>query len=155
MRLQEIMSSAVKTISPGEGADLAWECMRGFGIHHLAVVEEGQVVGVVSQRDLGGLRGAAARAGRTIGEVMSRHVLTASPRTTVRQAANLLRGHAIGSLLVVEDGKLLGIVTVSDMLELLGRGVQRPVEQGKRWTLKHRGPRRKPGEGAARDRAHR
>jgi CBS domain-containing protein len=50
-----------------------------------------------------------------------------------------MRGRTIGSLPVVEKGRLAGIVTVTDLLDLIGRGVERPVEKGKRWTLKHRG----------------
>ena len=38
---------------------------------------------------------------------------------------------------------LIGIVTTTDLLDLIGRGVERPVAHAKRWTLKHRGPRRR------------
>ena len=53
---------------------------------------------------------------------------------TVRQAANLMRGRGIGCLAVVDDDKPIGIGTITDVLELIGRGVERPVEQGKRLT---------------------
>jgi hypothetical protein len=52
-----------------------------------------------------------------------------------------MRGHIIGCLPVIERGKVAGIGTLTDLLDLLGRGVQKPVAMGKRWTLKHRGPR--------------
>jgi acetoin utilization protein AcuB len=149
MRLADLMSTDVKKASPSDSADLAWERMRTHGIHHLAVVDGGRVVGLVSERDLGGARGGGMRLGKAVADVMSDKVIVAAPTTTVRQAANLLRGHAIGSLLVVEGEKLRGIVTVSDLLALLGRGVDRPVERGKRWTLKHRGPRRRPASRVA------
>ena len=60
----------------------------------------------------------------------------------VRQAANLLRGRTIGCLPVLEDGKLVGILTTTDLLEQIGRGSDRPAK-GKRWVMKGRGPRRK------------
>jgi acetoin utilization protein AcuB len=69
---------------------------------------------------------------------------------TVRQAANLLRGRTIGCLPVVEDGAILGIVTTIDLLELIGRGAERPVPKTRRWVLKDRGPRRKPVAGRGR-----
>jgi CBS domain-containing protein len=62
---------------------------------------------------------------------------------TIRQAANLLRGRMIGCLPVLEGGKLIGILTATDMLEQIGRGSDRPA-RGKRWVMKGRGPRRKP-----------
>jgi acetoin utilization protein AcuB len=122
MRLWEIMSTAVKTATMRETADAAYTRMQMGGFRHLVVVEEGRVVGVLSTRDLGGRGGNAIRKGRTVGDVMTPHVITAHPDTTVREAANTLRGHTIGCLPVVEGKKLKGIVTVTDLLELVGRG---------------------------------
>jgi CBS-domain-containing membrane protein len=112
-------------------------------------VEGHKPVGVVSERDLGGPKGAEVRRGRTVGDLMSQPLVTATPQTTVREAANLLRGHLVGCLPLLERGRIVGIVTLSDLLDLIGRGVERPVARGKRWTLRHRGPRRSqvPGKG--------
>jgi acetoin utilization protein AcuB len=74
---------------------------------------------------------------------MTSPVVTARPETTLRQAANLLRGRTIGCLPVLEEGRLLGIVTTTDLLELIGRGAERPVAKSRRFILKGRGPRRK------------
>ena len=57
---------------------------------------------------------------------------------TVREAANLLRGRSIGCLPVFDGDQLAGIVTTSDLLELIGRGVERPVAESTRWTLGRR-----------------
>lgn len=141
MRLKEIMSSPVETATLDESADEAYDRMRLRRIHHLVVVDGKAIVGVLSERDLGGRKGASLRKGRAVADVMTEGVHTAAPTTTVREAANLLRGHVIGCIPVVERGKLVGMVTIADLLELIGRGAERPVAQGKRWTLKHRGPR--------------
>ncbi len=69
--------------------------------------------------------------------------ITAAPGMTLRKAANLLRGRTIGCLPVMQDHELVGIVTTTDLLELVGRGVERPTTKGKRWVMKGRGPRRK------------
>jgi acetoin utilization protein AcuB len=145
MRLQDFMSTEIKTISPTATVGTARNVMRTHGIHHLLVVDMGRVVGVVSYGDLGGragVRGVQNEA-RALSEIMTGHVVTAVPETTVRQAANLLRGRTIGCLVVLDGGaKPVGIVTTTDLLELLGRGAERPIERSTPWTLGRRGVRR-------------
>jgi len=143
MRVQDVMTEGVQTVSPGTAADDAWALMRLKRIHHLVVTQGSRPVGVLSDRDTGGLRGRSLRAGRTVGELMTKPVITVPRTTPVRRAANLMRGHSIGCLVVTDAGKVAGIVTVADLLELLGRGGDRSVETSKRWTLKHRAPHRK------------
>lgn len=143
MRVGDVMSPAVKTIAPDAAAEDAWRLMRAERIHHLVVNEGGTIVGVISNRDLGGTEaGTSGRAGRRVSAVMTAQTVTATPRTTLREAANLMRGRGIGCLPIVDGKRLVGILTVTDLLDLIGRGAERPVEQAKRWTLKHRGPRR-------------
>jgi CBS domain-containing protein len=144
LRVQDVMSAPVETIRPDAPADAAWQQMNLKGIHHLVVRDGSAVVGLLSVRDVGGRRGAALRRGHTVGELMSPGPVSVPPETPVRRAANVMRGRSIGSLLVTDaTGKLRGIVSVADLLELLGRGSSRPVVQGKRWTLKHRGQTRR------------
>lgn len=143
MRVQEIMKTGVETVGAEATAEEAWSRMRLRRIHHLVVTRGKDVVGVVSDRDLGSLRGQGFRIGRDVVDVMTPTVVTARKDTTIRQAANLMRGRTIGSLPVVEKGKLVGIVTTSDLLVLIGKGAERPVARSRRWTLKNRGPRRK------------
>jgi acetoin utilization protein AcuB len=142
MRVQDVMTSGVKTIAPSTRAEDAWNMMAIEGIHHLVVTEGSRIAGVISSRDLGG-RPARMRREFVVGDVMSARVLTIAPTATVRQAANLMRGHSIGCLVVATDGKVVGIVTVSDLLELLGRGLDRGAVSHTRWTLNHRVPHRK------------
>jgi acetoin utilization protein AcuB len=141
MRLSEIMERRVETVGPELPADDAWNIMRLQRIRHLVVVRGGHVMGVLSDRDLGGTKGSAVRLKHTVEELMTGHVVAATPRTTVREAANLMRGRTIGCLPVLDRGRLAGIVTVSDLLELIGRGTERPIPKTKRWTLRHRGQR--------------
>jgi CBS domain-containing protein len=136
MRLSDVMSSPVVTVEAGMSVREAQAVMRTKGFHHLAVRVDGKGIGVVCHHDL-----ATARPDQEILEVLPAQVVTATPRTTVRQAANLMRGRAVGCLLVVEREKPVGIVTVSDLLMLVGKGVERPVAQSRRWTLRDRGPR--------------
>jgi hypothetical protein len=54
-----------------------------------------------------------------------------------------MRGRSVGCLVVATGDSVVGIVTISDLLELIGRGLDRGVATNKRWTLKHRVPHRK------------
>jgi acetoin utilization protein AcuB len=143
MRLQEIMNRDVRTVSPSLAAEDAYQLMRQAQVRHLAVMEGPRLVGVLSERDLGSSRGGAGRKNRLVVELMTPHTITASPETTVREAANLLRGHIIGCLPVLEGRKVVGIVTTTDLLELIGRGAARPRVDGPSWVLKGRGPRKR------------
>lgn len=142
MRLKDIMSSNVHTVDSQESALRAWETMKQYGVHHLVVVEKGTVVGVLTDRDLGGSHGVRTREGHAVRDLMTDKPLCADPNWTVRQAANRMRNRAIGCLPVVEAGKLKGIITVSDLLDLLGRGLEKPLVQEGRKHLTKRGPRK-------------
>jgi CBS domain-containing protein len=126
MRLQEIMSTDVVTTAPGRTVAEAREEMRRRDVHHLVVVEDGRVVGIVSSRDTGE---------GTVRDVMQGRIISATTDTTVREAANLLRGRSIGCLPVYDGDQLAGIVTTTDLLELIGRGVERPVGESRKWTV--------------------
>jgi CBS domain-containing protein len=65
------------------------------------------------------------------------------PVATIRKAANLMRGRSIGCLVVTRRDRIAGIVTVTDLLDLIGRGLERPAGSAARRTLKYRTPHRK------------
>ena len=140
MRLQDIMSREIKSVRSTATVGEARALMKVNGIRHLLVLDQGDVVGVVSDRDLGGRTASDDR--RAVSDLMTGNVVTAFPEMTVRQAANRLRGRTIGCLPVVEDNRPVGIVTTTDLLDLIGRGSERPVQRVDRWTLRGRGPRR-------------
>lgn len=138
MRLGDIMRTHVETISPREPVDAALRRMRQARMRHLVVQDGQRIVGVLSDRDIppaGSTRQVAA-----VEDVMSRAPLTCSPETTLRKAANLLRGRMIGCLPVVEEGRIVGIVTTTDLLEMIGAGIETPAKKTRRRVLKERGP---------------
>jgi acetoin utilization protein AcuB len=148
MRLRDIMHTRVETISPRESAASAFERMRREKIRHLVVQDGRKIVGVLSDRDVAGM--GSLRQVETVEDVMTSPAITSSPDFTVRQAANLLRGRTMGCLPIVEAGKIVGIVTTTDLLELIGAGIERPVAKTRRWVLKDRGPRHRPVAGRGR-----
>ena len=122
MRVEEIMSTDVEIISPDATAEDARNRMHLRGIHHLIVEENNEIVGVVSDRDLGGPRRVADLKGKIVRDVMAQSVATIKPENSLRDAANLFRGRSIGCLPVVHNKKAIGIITVTDLLDLIGRG---------------------------------
>ena len=140
MRIGDIMSEQVDTISFGASVGEARELMKRNDIRHLVVMDGARIAGVVSARDLG--RSGSGSDTAWIENVMSSPIVTADRKTTIQRAANLLRGHRVGCLPIVEDGKPVGIVTISDLLDILGKGVDRTTPGASHWEEKHRGRRR-------------
>jgi len=133
MRVHEIMTRRVQTVAHTENAEAAWNLMRWKRIHHLVVTGDGgEVVGVVSARDLGGRDRDEIRRMRPIGAMMTAYAVKATPDMPVRQAANVMRGWNIGCLPVIDDGKLVGIVTVSDLLRIVAEGAEKPAAAPKK-----------------------
>ncbi len=106
----------------------ALRVMRAHRIRHLPVLEEGEVVGMISDRDLRlampsplGMESAedVAAAERTpVADIMARGAITVGPFDTVEDAAVRMRRQRVGSLPVVDAaGKLLGILTETDILQ--------------------------------------
>jgi CBS domain-containing protein len=135
MRLKEIMSSPLEVIGPKATAAEARARMRRARIHHLVIANGRDVVGIVSERDLDDVEPEAS-----VDQVMSGPVITAPASTTVGEAANILRGQAIGCLPVTERGKPIGMVTVADLLTLLGKGSIHVHPETGRFVLWRRGP---------------
>ncbi len=136
------MTRGVEVIRPGAPAATAREHMRRRSIHHLLVKEGRELVGVLSARDLkrGARRGNEPR--RTVvADFMTPTVVAVQSGTSVHKAANLMRGHSIGCLIVVDAGEATGIVTLADLLEQAGEA--RRHRGGRRPALHYRVPHRK------------
>jgi acetoin utilization protein AcuB len=133
------MRKEVRTIKPTEPASAAKELFRRYDIHHLVVVDRKDVIGLIADRDLMDIDGDTP-----VQRAMARPPVTIAPDETVRKAAALMTGHVIGSLPVVDDGKLVGIVTTFDLVALLAKGATRPGPTNERTVMAKRGPRPKP-----------
>jgi len=120
MRVYEVMSKDVETVKPAVHASEARTRMRQRKIHHLVVTQGSQLAGIISERDLGGMKLPKSLGDFTVSDLMTSPVVTVTTRTPVRRAAALMKGRSIGSLVVTSaNGKVAGIVTVGDLLELL------------------------------------
>ncbi|MDP8940788.1 MAG: CBS and ACT domain-containing protein [Actinomycetota bacterium] len=126
LRVRDAMTREVITLEPEASAARAWGICREKGIRHLPIVEEGRLLGLVSDRDLRDV--SPPRAGRdqenTLGwvrvrDIMSTDVVTIHPLDTIDHAAREIHDRKIGCLPVVADGELVGIVTSQDMMRTL------------------------------------
>jgi CBS domain-containing protein len=135
-RLRDIMSTRLVTIGPKEAASEAWTRMRRRRIRHLVVMEGGRLVGVLSERDLGGRAGADIRRGRKVQDLMTPQVESAAPETTIRAAAELMRKRLIGSLPVLDGDRLVGIVTATDVFDALGSAATETMSRAERQLLR-------------------
>ncbi len=136
MRLSDVMRSPVVTVSPNETVGLVRSRMRLHGIRHVAVVDGHRLLGVVSDRDVHVPAPRTKRAANprsnddgfertAVQDVMSSPAVALGPTATTREAANIMRGRKIGCIAVVDGERLVGIVTETDMLELVGQPATR------------------------------
>lgn len=136
MLVAQRMTRNPVTVAPETPVPVAIALMAANHFHHLPVVtDEGQLVGIVSDRDLRLATqspvlpmddpGASAPmlTDLSAGDVMTEEVVTVTPGTTLLQAGQMMREHHISCLPVVRDGRLSGIITRTDLfyffLELL------------------------------------
>jgi acetoin utilization protein AcuB len=137
MLVKNRMSADPVSVSPDDTLAQALRLTREHRIRHLPVVRDGDLVGILSDRDLRSAMpsplevedaGRAARLGDTpVVQVMTAEVITTGPHDTVEDAARLLCRHRIGALPVVDaHGRLLGMISETDVLnafaEILSAG---------------------------------
>jgi len=124
------MTTDVTTIGRNDELTIADDIMKMKRLRHLPVVEEGRLVGILTQRDLfHAALSTAMNFGEkaqkeflktvVVKEVMTDEVLSIDPNADVKEAARLMIEHKIGCLPVVESGKLVGLVTETDLLRVI------------------------------------
>lgn len=112
----------------------AHKLLKEKRIRRLPVADRGHLVGIVTLGDVREAEPSDATtlsifelhyllAKLTIGEIMTREPITIKPDATIREAAKIMLQHKIGGLPVMEDGKVVGIITESDIFRVL---VQEP-----------------------------
>jgi CBS domain-containing protein len=122
------MTKSVLTIKPKETVRQAREAMSKHRVNQLPVVIDDKVVGIVTDRDIRDAYPSSIRLLRgkdidefadshTVEEVMTYNVVTVSSETSLREAAQRVRKQRFGALPVVDHGKLVGIITRSDLLD--------------------------------------
>ena len=119
LAVREVMATHPITVRPHETARHAYQLMRDNRFRHLPVMEDGRLVGILSDRDLRPVLLSPGLARARVRELMSEDLTTVGPDTSIEEAASLLVVKKIGCLPVVAQGQLVGIVTETDLLAVL------------------------------------
>jgi len=127
MKVREIMVTEVVTLHVDEELSLASDIMNLARIRHLPIVEGERLVGIISQRDLfraslASVMGFDYAETRdhlktvSIRDAMVKKVITVTPDTDIVKAGRMMLDRKFGCLPVVEDDRLVGMVTETDIL---------------------------------------
>jgi len=116
MRVGEIMNKEPVTIGPKTPVGQALKLMQQHQIRHLPVIGDGSMVGWISARTLREVLLASMLEVITVGDVMVQAPISVTPETSVEEAARLVHEHRIGGMPVLEGDKLVGVLTVNDLL---------------------------------------
>lgn len=138
MDVSQWMTKAPVTIKPKDTLRHARERLAKYRVNQLPVVVGDKLVGIVTDRDVRDAYPSSLRLfygkdidefgdSHTIEEVMTYNVVTVSPQTPLREAAQRLRQQRFGALPVIEREKLVGIITRSDVLDaMLAEEMEKP-----------------------------
>ena len=113
--------NATFSITPGTTVYHALEIMLEKNVSALVVLENEELKGIFTERDYARkviLKGKASR-DTLIGEIMSADVITVSPRSSIDDCMRLMTSKFIRHLPVMEDGKLVGIVSIGDLVKYI------------------------------------
>lgn len=115
MQIANLMTSEPVVVGPQDVLANAKVLMDRGGFRRLPVVEDGRLVGILTERDLREHTGYLES--MRVNVAMRTALVTVTPQHTVEDAARLMLKHKVGGLPIVADGKLVGIVTTSDVIK--------------------------------------
>jgi acetoin utilization protein AcuB len=130
MQAQDIMTADPTTVSPEAPVAEAWDLMRDRAVRHIPVVDRGELVGMVSDRDLAhfdlarlltteGAEALRRELSTSVVRIMSADVVAVDPEAELGEIVDLLVDNRIGAVAVVRTGtrELVGIVSYIDVLK--------------------------------------
>ncbi|HDR16893.1 MAG TPA: CBS domain-containing protein, partial [Desulfobacteraceae bacterium] len=135
MYVGRIMHRELVTVPPDTPLDKARDIIAEKAISHLLIVDHGgKLVGLVSDRDIRQSWASPATSlskqelnyllGKiNLGMIMVKKIVTVGPETTIERAALIMQQNRISALPVLEQEKLVGIITTTDVMEVLLRAI--------------------------------
>ncbi|MDF2531745.1 MAG: hrp [Clostridia bacterium] len=116
LKIKEIMTTDVRTISANDSISEAANIMKQLDVGSVPVVDNNLLVGIITDRDLV-LRGLAMgkNAQESVSTIMSKDITTVTPDEDVHKAADIMASKQIRRLPIVENDRLVGIVSIGDM----------------------------------------
>ncbi|MDO9531153.1 MAG: CBS and ACT domain-containing protein [Deltaproteobacteria bacterium] len=116
MLVGQIMSQKIVTISPDKRVGQALQLMQKHQIRHVPVMMHDRMVGWITSRDLREVLLASMLEEIKVGDVMVQAPISVTPDTEVEEAARLIHEHKIGGMPVMEGDKLVGVITMQDLI---------------------------------------
>jgi CBS domain-containing protein len=131
MRVTDVMARSVTTVGHDATLADAWSIMQRRQVHHLPVLDaDRRLIGMLTEHDLrleilerclreepGGL--ARTLAGLRVNEIMTWAVITVGPDADIRDAARIMHDRGLGALPVAEEGRVIGMLTVTDVIRAI------------------------------------
>jgi CBS domain-containing protein len=128
--VREIMMGSPVTLAPDDTLDLANDVISLGRIRHIPILDNGKLVGLISERDLIGAAAnrifglkqksrSALLKSELVKNVMKKRVVTVTPDTSIKHAAKLMADKKIGCVPVISGGALVGLVTTTNVLHYL------------------------------------
>jgi CBS domain-containing protein len=114
IRAKNMMTSEVITVSPNSSILEAARLLNSKSVSSLVVIDKGKAVSVISEKDI---ILAAVSKKKKVGEVMNKNFLIIPPETSFDDISDKLREKKIQRFPVVDNGKIVGIITESDFVE--------------------------------------
>jgi len=114
MQVKDVMTRDVESCSTQDSLQTVSSKMEALNVGAIPVVDNGQVVGMVTDRDLA-LRGIGHDGVDNASQVMSNNIVTISADASLEEASALMAQHQIRRLPVIENGNLVGMVSLGDL----------------------------------------
>lgn len=117
MIVEDVMRTQVVTARPSISVSEAAKIMNEFGIGCLVIVDDGKLVGIITDSDMKGVVANGLDAKKTkVSDVMTRRVITVEHHKSIDYAIEIMSERSIKRLPVTNEGKLVGLVSVSDIV---------------------------------------
>jgi CBS domain-containing protein len=137
MSASDVMNVRLVTIAPDETAQTAVGKMMDAGIGAVLVCDSSRLIGIFTERDVLRLTGEGRDLGGVaVGEVMTQGVVTIGPEDDVFAAARVMGEKRIRHLPVVQDGNVLGVVGIRDVMRSLVERIWRVHDDDARATAR-------------------
>jgi CBS domain-containing protein len=116
-RIREVMTPSPETVEAGKSVVDAAKLMEKVDAGMIPVMDDGQLAGTVTDRDIVLRVVAAGKSSEstTVGEIATRELVTVDPDQDLEEALSLMARHQVRRLPVVEDGRLIGVVAQADV----------------------------------------
>ena len=115
MNVRDVMTSNPRTVSPSDSIQVAARIMKEEDCGVVPVVENGKPVGIITDRDIVIRAVAAGGADRAVREIATTDLVFVKPDTSTRDAEKLMSQRQVRRLPVVENDRLVGIVSLGDI----------------------------------------